>query len=77
MWWGAAYVLISFLLFVLGNWLGHKQEARYWRQHAPVLARTPVASNAVFYYVLPEAEYVELELDHVYLSTLRRECGIE
>lgn len=73
--WG--FVLaVAILAFVVGHRIGHRGEARYWRDHAGPLYRSAICSNSIFYYVVPEAEYVDLELDHVYLVRLKEECGI-
>lgn len=62
--------------FAVGHFLGHRNEAWYWRDHAGPLHRSAVCSDSQFYYVVPEREYVDLELDHIYLVKLKEDCGI-
>lgn len=69
--------MIGAFLFVLGNCYGRRQEAECWRNHAVFLERVPMYSNSEPYYVVPEREYIDLELDHIYLKTLREECEID
>lgn len=71
------YTAIALVAFGVGNHIGHRNEASIWRIHAGPTHRSAICSDSTFYYVVPEHEYVELELDHVYLTHLRADCDIE
>lgn len=55
----ATGVLLGVLL--LGMAVGRHAEARVWRASACRLQRWPVRSRGLVFYVLPEAELMELE----------------
>ena len=69
-------ICIGLLTFLAGYWYGGFSEAQHWRSHAGRRHRTPIHNNHSFYYVVPEAEYVDLEIDHNYLEKIRHDCAV-
>lgn len=54
---------VAFGLFTMGMLVGKSLEARLWRSKADdAYGRTAMCSNGEFFYVVPEHEYVELDL---------------
>jgi len=54
--WFAGAVVIS---FSVGYAVGHVHEGDYWERRARI--QTPVCHRGEFYYVVPEAAYVEIK----------------
>ena len=73
----ATLIGLGLLLFTGGMWVGARMEDRYWADHGGQY-RTAVYCNDVFYYVVPEDDYVDMqrikpwEVD----SKLKSQCEI-
>ena len=56
-------LLAIVIAFVVGSRLVYWHEAKIWRLHAcPKEYRTAICSGGKFYYVVPEREYVDMDL---------------